>query len=138
MREHEPVTQTMKASQVRQEWSKLLNTVFRDRTRVVVEKSGFRWWPLSLLKTSSGSSNWKPSELNGSRCHREQNYWVDFHEVDTTTGRYRGGVLSRFVGNCTVSKISKLSKLLRSYYLFRSKKKTAQKLIEKRVKSQAV
>ena len=40
MREHEPVTQTMKASQVRQEWSKLLNTVFRDKTRVVVEKSG--------------------------------------------------------------------------------------------------
>ena len=33
MREREPVTQTMKASQVRQEWSKLLNTVFRDKTR---------------------------------------------------------------------------------------------------------
>ena len=40
MRERESVTQTMKASQVRQEWSKLLNTVFRDKTRVVVEKSG--------------------------------------------------------------------------------------------------
>ncbi len=40
MREREPMTQTMKASQVRQEWSKLLNTVFRGKTRVVVEKSG--------------------------------------------------------------------------------------------------
>ncbi len=40
VREREPMTQTMKASQVRQEWSKLLNTVFRGKTRVVVEKSG--------------------------------------------------------------------------------------------------
>ncbi len=40
MREREPMTQTMKASQVRQEWSKLLKTVFRGKTRVVVEKSG--------------------------------------------------------------------------------------------------
>ena len=30
----------MKASEVRQQWSKLLNKVFRNQTRVVVEKSG--------------------------------------------------------------------------------------------------
>lgn len=30
----------MKASDARQQWSQLLNKVFRDQTRVVVEKSG--------------------------------------------------------------------------------------------------
>jgi prevent-host-death family protein len=40
MREREPMTQTMKASQARQEFSQLLNKVFRRETRVIVEKSG--------------------------------------------------------------------------------------------------
>ncbi|MBI2861313.1 MAG: type II toxin-antitoxin system prevent-host-death family antitoxin [Chloroflexi bacterium] len=40
MREREPMTQTMKASQARQEWSQLLNKVFRREIRVMVEKSG--------------------------------------------------------------------------------------------------
>ncbi|MBI2267832.1 MAG: type II toxin-antitoxin system Phd/YefM family antitoxin [Candidatus Blackburnbacteria bacterium] len=30
----------MKASEARQQWSQLLNKVFRDQTRVIVEKSG--------------------------------------------------------------------------------------------------
>lgn len=34
------MTQTMKASEVRQQWSQLLNKVFRNETRVLVEKSG--------------------------------------------------------------------------------------------------
>lgn len=34
------MTQVMKASEVRQQWSQLLNLVFRGQTRVVVEKSG--------------------------------------------------------------------------------------------------
>lgn len=34
------MTQVMKASEVRQQWSQLLNKVFRSQTRVVVEKSG--------------------------------------------------------------------------------------------------
>ncbi len=34
------MTQIMKASDVRQQWSQLLNNVFRNQTRVVVEKSG--------------------------------------------------------------------------------------------------
>jgi len=40
MREREPMTQTMKASEARQQWSKVLKQVFRRETRVVVEKSG--------------------------------------------------------------------------------------------------
>lgn len=34
------MTQTLKASDVRSNWSKLLNQVFRGETEVVVEKSG--------------------------------------------------------------------------------------------------
>ncbi|TSC87571.1 MAG: Uncharacterized protein G01um10147_549 [Microgenomates group bacterium Gr01-1014_7] len=34
------MTQVMKASVVRQQWSQLLNQVFTDQTRIVVEKSG--------------------------------------------------------------------------------------------------
>ena len=40
MREPEIMTQIMKASDVRQHWSKLLNQVFRREARVLVEKSG--------------------------------------------------------------------------------------------------
>jgi prevent-host-death family protein len=34
------MTQTVNVSRARQEWSKLLNKVFREETRIVVEKSG--------------------------------------------------------------------------------------------------
>ena len=34
------MTQTLKASDVRSNWSQLLNKVFRNQTRVIVEKSG--------------------------------------------------------------------------------------------------
>jgi prevent-host-death family protein len=41
MREREePMTQTMNASAVREDWSQVLNQVYRKETRVVVEKSG--------------------------------------------------------------------------------------------------
>jgi prevent-host-death family protein len=40
MREQEPLTQTIKASQARQAWSHLLEQVFRRETRVVVEQDG--------------------------------------------------------------------------------------------------
>lgn len=40
MREREPMTQTMKASEAREQFSQLLNKVFRRETRVLVEKSG--------------------------------------------------------------------------------------------------
>ena len=40
MSERAPMTQTMKASEARQQFSQVLNKVFRGETRVVVEKSG--------------------------------------------------------------------------------------------------
>ncbi len=36
----QPAVKTIKASEARQQWSALINQVFRDKTRVVVEKSG--------------------------------------------------------------------------------------------------
>ena len=40
MAEREPMTKTVKASEARQQFSQLLNEVFRGETRVIVEKSG--------------------------------------------------------------------------------------------------
>jgi prevent-host-death family protein len=40
MREQEPMTQTMKASEARAQFSTVLNQVYRKQKRVVVEKSG--------------------------------------------------------------------------------------------------
>ena len=40
MREQQPMTQTMKASDARQHFASVLNRVFRKEARVVVEKSG--------------------------------------------------------------------------------------------------
>ena len=40
MREHEPMTQTMKISDVKNQLSSLVNEVYRKETRVLVEKAG--------------------------------------------------------------------------------------------------
>jgi prevent-host-death family protein len=40
MREQEPMTQTMKISEVKNTLSSLVNKVYRNETRVLVEKSG--------------------------------------------------------------------------------------------------
>ncbi len=40
MREQQPMTQTMNATDIRQQFASVLNRVFRKETRVVVEKSG--------------------------------------------------------------------------------------------------
>ena len=40
MAQREPMTKTMKASETRDQWSHVINQVFRRETRVIVEKSG--------------------------------------------------------------------------------------------------
>src|SRR5713226_7837588 len=40
MREREPVTETMKASEARGQWSQVLDRVYRKQARVLVEKNG--------------------------------------------------------------------------------------------------
>lgn len=51
MREREPMTtKTMKATEARQQFSQLLNQVFRRETRVLVEKSGI---PVAAIISAS-------------------------------------------------------------------------------------
>ncbi len=59
MREREPVTVTMKASDARQQWSGLLNRVFRKETRVVVEKSGI---PVAAIISTEDLQRMEESE----------------------------------------------------------------------------
>jgi len=40
MREHNPMTQVMEASEAWQQWSQVLDKVFHQETRIIVEKSG--------------------------------------------------------------------------------------------------
>jgi prevent-host-death family protein len=40
MRERDALTQIINVSEVRKRWSEVLNTVFRGRRRVILEKSG--------------------------------------------------------------------------------------------------
>ena len=83
MREREPMTQTMKASQVRQEWSKLLNTVFRGKTRVVVEKSGI---PVAAIISAEDLERLKQFEAQrAERLTVLQDSWAAFKEEDPET-----------------------------------------------------
>jgi prevent-host-death family protein len=50
MQEPEPMTKTMKASVARQQFSQLLNDVFRKESRVLVEKSGI---PVAAIISAS-------------------------------------------------------------------------------------
>jgi prevent-host-death family protein len=50
MQEPEPMTKTIKASAARQQFSQLLNEVFREKSRVVVEKSGI---PVAAIISAS-------------------------------------------------------------------------------------
>ncbi len=50
MQEQEPMTKTIKASVARQQFSQLLNDVFRKESRIVVEKSGI---PVAAIISAS-------------------------------------------------------------------------------------
>ena len=83
MREREPMTQTMKASQVRQEWSKLLNTVFRGKTRVVVEKSGI---PVAAIISAEDLERLNQFEAQrAERLKVLEESWVAFKDEDPET-----------------------------------------------------
>ncbi len=83
LREREPMTQTMKASQVRQEWSKLLTTVFRGKTRVVVEKSGI---PVAAIISAEDLERLKQFEAQrAERLKVLEESWAAFKEEDPET-----------------------------------------------------
>ena len=50
MRSPDPRIRTMKASEARAQWSRLLNAVFRGEQRVVIEKSGI---PVAAIVSAS-------------------------------------------------------------------------------------
>ncbi len=68
MRKREPVTETVKASEARQQFSRLLNRVFRGEARVVVEKSGI---PVAAI-ISAQDLEW----LNRLDAEREQQFKI--------------------------------------------------------------
>jgi prevent-host-death family protein len=72
MRERDPMTQTIKASQARAEWSQLLNKVFRRETRVLVEKSGI---PVAAIVSAEALQRLQQLE-----AQREE----DFKALDAT------------------------------------------------------
>ena len=59
MREQEPMTQTMNVTTARQEWSQVLNQVYRGRTRVIVEKSGI---PVAAISSAQVLERFKALE----------------------------------------------------------------------------
>ena len=79
MREQEPMTQTMKASKARQEWSQVLNRVHQGNTRVVVEKSGI---PVAAIISAKDLERFKALE-----AQRRQDFqalrdtWEAFKDV---------------------------------------------------------
>jgi prevent-host-death family protein len=56
MPEQGPITQTMKATEARAQWSRLLNSVFRRDTRVIVEKSGV---PVAAIVSAQDLARWQ-------------------------------------------------------------------------------
>ena len=56
MRERGPVTQTLKATEAREQWSRLLDEVFRRNARVIVEKSGI---PVAAIVSARDLERWQ-------------------------------------------------------------------------------
>lgn len=62
------MTQVMKSSDVRKEWSQLLNSVFKDQKRVIVEKSGI---PVAAVISAEDLERFKKLEEQ-----RERNFVI--------------------------------------------------------------
>ena len=79
MREQEPMTQTMKASDARQQWSQILNSVFRGETRVLVEKSGI---PVAAIISAEDLKRFTSIEaLRRERFKALEDTWEAFKDV---------------------------------------------------------
>lgn len=64
MSEQEPTTQVLKASEARQNFSQILNRVFRGETRVVIEKSGI---PVAAIISAADLRRFKQWEAERAR-----------------------------------------------------------------------
>lgn len=77
MYERQPVIQTINASQARQQFSQLLNQVFRRQARVIVEKSGI---PVAAIVSAQDLE--QLSRLEQQRAER-------FKALDATRGAFK-------------------------------------------------
>lgn len=68
MREREPMIQTVKASEAREQFSQLLNRVFRREARVIVEKSGI---PVAAIISAEDLER-----LNRFEAERQQRFGI--------------------------------------------------------------
>jgi len=79
MREREPVTQTIKASEARQQFSRLLDKVFRGETRVIVEKSGI---PVAAIISADDLERFnRMEEHRAERFGALEESWKAFQDV---------------------------------------------------------
>jgi antitoxin (DNA-binding transcriptional repressor) of toxin-antitoxin stability system len=65
MRERDTMTQIFNVTEARKHWSELLNTVFRNRTRVIVEKSGI---PVAAIVSPQDLEHLKQYEAEEARA----------------------------------------------------------------------
>lgn len=89
MRERQPMTQILTSSQARSGWSKVLDQVYRDKMRVVVEKSGI---PVAAIIS--------PDDLERYRRLEEQRT-ADFSIFDEVGALFRNDdpdVIEREIG----------------------------------------
>jgi prevent-host-death family protein len=86
MREREPTTQTMQATEARAQWSRLLNDVFRRKSRIVVEKSGV---PVAAIVSAQDLERWQRfDEERAARFRALPVSQAAFHDVpDEEVGR---------------------------------------------------
>lgn len=101
MREREPMTKTMKATAARQQFSQLLNQVFRRETRVVVEKSGI---PVAAIISASDLER-----LNRLEEEREKDFAV-LDEIGQAFKDVPPGKLEAEVGRAVASARRQLRK----------------------------
>ncbi len=78
MGEREPVTEMVKASEARQQWSQLLNWVFRKGTHMIVEKSGI---PVAAIVSADDLR--RPERLEAERA-------ADLAILDEMQDAFRG------------------------------------------------
>ena len=79
MAEREPMTQTIPASKAREQFSQLLNKVFRTRTRVIVEKSGV---PVAAIVSTQDLQRLDQLEkIRAKRFKALEDSWQAFQDV---------------------------------------------------------
>ncbi len=79
MRERQPMVQIIEASEARQQWSELLNKVFRRETGVIVEKSGI---PVAaIISTEDLDRLTRLEEDRRERFKAIEETWAAFEDV---------------------------------------------------------